>query len=126
MNAQELINDLDRALADGGEPVTLRRAYVESDGESESEFNVTIQGKVRRLQPQEIIDEHGAIVQDSLVVISPTGLIAASWPFPPVKDDRIFLGDGIDPADADSGNIWIVTEERWQGQVVRYTLHCRF
>lgn len=123
MDAAEIIADLDGALAQGGETITLKRAFLESDGETQNYWAVQCAAKVVLYQPQEIIDAGGG-VQDTLIIISPTQMLAAGWPVPPVKDDQIFLGDGTD--DTTRGNVEIVGQERWQGQTVRYELKCRF
>lgn len=80
MNAAAAIASLDRQLAAHGQSVTLKRGAPAAPDNSAT-VNAFVRGKRR--------DElaGGASQEVRTVVLSPTGLAAASWPDQPKKDD---------------------------------------
>ncbi|CAA2142750.1 hypothetical protein [Hyphomicrobium sp. ghe19] len=70
MNPQSFISDLDAALADAGETITIRR-YT-GNGDPRPKIEETVPAAVRTVRPEQLI---GQIDQTaSNVVVSPTGL----------------------------------------------------
>jgi hypothetical protein len=67
------IDALDRALKRSGQPVILRKI---------PSTDVSCLALVRGYTPQQLVG--GILLQDSLVIISPTPINAASWPGPQV------------------------------------------
>lgn len=67
---------LDEALREAGEDIILRR--VVGTGASAVNVDVTVRASVRAFAPDELV---GTISQsDSMVIISPTQIVAAQWP----------------------------------------------
>ncbi|TIU02331.1 MAG: hypothetical protein E5W43_00885 [Mesorhizobium sp.] len=87
MTPQELIADLDAALIDAGQTVTLRRLTL-GPGGIQIPFDVeNVPAAVRPLKPEELI---GNLDQTaSRIVISPTVIAARQFPFPVKKGDKI-------------------------------------
>lgn len=75
--ASTLISDLDEALVENGQDVTLRRVF--GTGASAETVDVTVRANVRHLnQPEELI---GGLTQDDLkLIMSTTQIFAADWP----------------------------------------------
>jgi hypothetical protein len=74
---------LNRQLASKGEPVVLRRPLTTNPVTYQ---DVTVQAFVRGYKPQELI---GGINQgDSIIILSPTQMVAAGWPIPPKASDK--------------------------------------
>lgn len=88
----ELIADLDAALEEGGNTVTLRRLTL-GPGGTQIPFDAEgLPASVRPLKPEELV---GGIDQTwSKVVLSPTGINAAQWPLPIRKGDKIVETSG--------------------------------
>lgn len=69
------VANLDAALAQTGQPVTLRRLVGTA---SPTAYDVTAQAFVRGYAPKEIV---GGIQQgDTLAILSPSEIVAAGWP----------------------------------------------
>lgn len=73
--AEREIADLDAALAQDGQPITLRRVL---SVDTETYVDVTCQAFVRGYQPNELVN--GITQQDRSVILSPTQINAAEWP----------------------------------------------
>lgn len=115
------IRDLDDELGRTGELIKIARLHDAPDGGQEPFYCENVPAKVVLSQPQELIASGG--LADSVVIISPTRLLARQWPVPPKRDDRIWvlLPDGREL----TGNIESVVEQRVQGVVVRYAMKTR-
>ena len=71
MNAAQSIASLDRQLAAHGQDITLRRV-------GSPNVDATVRAFVREYKARELTEE---VVQgDTEVVVSPTSVLAASWP----------------------------------------------
>lgn len=82
MTAAKVAEIVDRA----GETVTLRRITGASTG-SPVNTDVIVKASIRLFEPDELV---GSIVQgDSLVTIAAAPAVAASWPLPPKKGDKL-------------------------------------
>lgn len=85
MTPQAAIGALDRALASTGETITLRR----TTGTQRVPLDVTCRAVVRNYRPIELV---GEIQQgDSLVILSPTEMAQAQWPWPPKNSDLVVV-----------------------------------
>jgi hypothetical protein len=84
---QELIADLDAALSDAGQTVTLRRLAL-GPGGLQIPFDIEdVPASIRPLRPEELI---GTLDQTaSRVIISPTVIAARQFPLPVKKGDKI-------------------------------------
>jgi hypothetical protein len=72
MTTNECITALDDALAQNGQDVVLRRVVGSAN------IDVKCRASVRAFRPEELI---GGITQsDSLVIMSPTQILAGQWP----------------------------------------------
>lgn len=72
LSPEQIIADLDSALADSGEDATLRRKSNAGNAD------VACRVRVRGVNAQRVV---GTITQNDLsVVISPTEILAAGWP----------------------------------------------
>lgn len=122
--ANRCIADLDNALGRTGELVKLGRLSDAPEGTQGIFYCENVPAMVVLSQPQETIAV-GALgsIQDSIVIISPTRMIARQWPAPPRKDDRIWItmADGTQL----TCNIESVVEHRVEGVVVRYEMKVR-
>jgi hypothetical protein len=78
MTPAELIADLDAALADAGQTVTLRRLTL-GPGGVQIPFDVEdVPASIRPLKPEELVN--GIDQTWSKVVISPTVISTRQWP----------------------------------------------
>lgn len=85
MTPEAAIAALDRGLASAGQDVTLRR----TTGTQRIPLDVTCRAMVRAYQPHELV---GEIQQgDSQVIISPTEMARAQWPWPPKANDFVIV-----------------------------------
>lgn len=76
MSPQEMIAGLDDALAEAGQIITLRR--VVGLPPSPTSYDIVLPAHVRGYAPQELA---GGIQQgDSKVILSPSAILAATWP----------------------------------------------
>ncbi len=83
------IDALNRALANYGEDVVLRRTVKRSGSNVVAE--VTCRAAVRAVSAEQIV---GTITQNSLnIVMSPSEIVAADWPG---ADDNIIVGSAVD------------------------------
>lgn len=94
--ADELIGDLDVALAEAGQPVTLRRLTLAPSGEQIS-FSVDCNAGIRAPAGQVLVDRDAEPGQ-SIAILSPTPLRAGQWPGPglpplPAPGDLIVVAD---------------------------------
>lgn len=87
-----LIADLDEALADAGETITLQHLTI-APNSTQIPFPVTCRAVVRGYSPEELIAGSGIIQKDRKIIMSPTEITAAGWPGPmpvgPNIDKRI-------------------------------------
>lgn len=93
MTPQQARAALDRHLKAHGQDVTLQRLSSPSMAVAAS---VAVRAHVSDFSPQELDGAEGLQIGDSKVILSPTALIAASWPgageFPlPRKGDRLII-----------------------------------
>jgi hypothetical protein len=76
LSPAECIASLDRAIAEDGEDIVIRR--VTGTGSNTSNADVTVRAKVMPFRPIETI---GTIQQsDSNVIFSPSEILRAQWP----------------------------------------------
>ena len=108
------IEGLNRALARVGQDVVLRRMV------SGSPVDVTCRASVRSPSAQEL--EAGFTQTDSVVILSPTPITAASWP----GDSSLIRGGGASgdkvKIDGRFRNVEKVNPIRVGGTLVRYEL----
>jgi hypothetical protein len=114
--ADACIADLDAALAEYGSTVRLQRMTSGPNGTS-IPFEVVCPAQVNAFAPQELVVISGD-APTSKVTISPTPLLQAQWPAPPLKDDRIFI-------EGRPANVEVVASLSVGGKIVRYDLQCR-
>lgn len=76
--AAHAIAVLDRQLARKGSDAVLRR--YSGSGEAATAVDVTVRASARRYQPQEVAG--GVIEGRTMLVISPTQILAEGWPDP--------------------------------------------
>lgn len=74
MSPEDAISSLDRALAQHGQPVKLRRLL----GTQQTPIEAAVTAFVRNYDPKELVN--GLVQGDCMVTISPTDLDAAQWP----------------------------------------------
>lgn len=87
MTPQELIDDLDAALIEAGQTVTLRRLTL-GPGGTQIPFDVeNVPAAIRPLKPEELFE--GVDQTASRVVISPTVITARQFPLPIRNGDKI-------------------------------------
>lgn len=86
ISPETLIRDLDNALRDAGQTVTLRHLTLGPGGQ-QFHFDVTTRGNVRPVKPEQLI----ANIDQSQrkVILSPTGLTA--FPMPIRKNDKCLI-----------------------------------
>lgn len=98
--AEIAIRELDAALAQYGQSVTLRRVTLTNG--VRSNFDAPCKASVRNYQPQELVTGTALIQGDSLAVLSPTDLRNSGWPgtqtelatddqLIPRKDDKLVV-----------------------------------
>lgn len=84
--AESCIAELDQALFEVGEPVTLQKIAVDADGAETITLAADVRANVRASKPQDL---EASDVTDIDVILSPTGLEAFGIP---TRDDRLILG----------------------------------
>lgn len=122
MTPAEMISSLDRALAQYGEDVTLRRStWVEGVA---THMDAGIRAKVTGYLPDELV---GGIVQgDRKVILSPTGIAAEAWPAADATVDERMpqVGDVVISAGR-AYRVMAPNPLRAGGEVVRIELQVR-
>lgn len=89
MTPAEAIADLDAAVRDWGETITLRRVT----GTALIALDVDVRACVRGYAPAELVAN---IKQgDSKVIVSPTEMKRAQWTWPPRVGDRAVIGGKV-------------------------------
>jgi hypothetical protein len=114
--AEAAIADLDAALADVGEDVTLIR--FSDDGLQTPLYEVPCRAAVRAHAPQQLLRMAGD-APDSQVILSPTSL-SGRFPGHPRRDDRVMLDRGRRPT-----TIQEVAPISVAGTIVRFELQVR-
>lgn len=89
ISPETLICDLDNALRDAGQPVTMRRLTLGPTG-LQVHFDVEMRANVRPVKPEQLIA--GIDQAQRRVILSPTGL--AGFPAPIRKNDKCVI-DGV-------------------------------
>ena len=113
MNARQIIDRLDIALALYGQTVTLQRTAIDaSTGAITVTQEVTCPAKFRTFFPQDL---QAGDVQDITVILSPTSLGGFGLPS---RDDRIMIDDN-------PSNVEQIGPLYFDGQLVRVNLLCR-
>jgi hypothetical protein len=115
-DARGIIADLDEALSQFGETVTLTR-FTDGPNGTRIPFSVDCQAFVRANAPQEL-DPISGDAPNTKVIMSPTQIARAQWPGPPQKDDRMLIQGHM-------ANVEIVSPIFIGGQLVRLDLQCR-
>lgn len=97
MTPDDCIAQLDYALGIAGEQVRLLRMAAPPASGVANE--VDVQAMVRGYAPSEIVQGSGITQQDQLCILSPTTLVATSWPAPgqspvPKIGDRVVSTTG--------------------------------
>jgi hypothetical protein len=82
------IADLDEAVAEAGQDITLRRVTGTSQ---QASFEVKIRAAVRGYRPNEIVNGSGIIQGDRKVIMSPTEMLDRKWPWPPKNGDKAVI-----------------------------------
>lgn len=105
------IADLDAALAETGQTITLRRLTLGPNG-VQIPFSVDCAAAVRGYAPNELVN--GITQQDSKVILSPTEITRAGWPGPamvpttldrrvPLKNDKVIIDGRVRNVEAAIG-----------------------
>lgn len=118
MSPSQVIASLDRALAQQGQDIVLQRFTTDSEGVQ----SIVAEALCRAVvtgggSPQELVPMPGES-PNTMIIMSPTGLIAAAWPGLPLKDDRVLI-EGV------PNNIEVVTPRLVNNQLVRIELQVR-
>lgn len=109
INPTEAIAELDRALAETGEDVILRR-YTASTGSPRPKIDLPMKAFVRPLQAEELVGNMDSSF--SKVITSPTGKTGM---LPMLKGDKIVI-------DGRERNVELPKPIKFAGQLVRITL----
>lgn len=111
----QMIAALDGALAKAGTPVVLRR-FPDKANNPNTKIDVATLASTRPISADELVGDIDQTMR--VAVISPTDLIAAGWPVPIVKGDKLVIGGR-------EINIELPKPVEVLGVVVRYDLVIR-
>lgn len=120
--ASAALADLDAALAQFGQTVTLQRMATGPDGKQV--VNECLCRAVVRLEEPSALTRVSDDAPDSMVILSPTMLASRQWPGPglpplPRRDDKLIDIRGF------TMNVEAVVPFDIGGQIVRIELRCR-
>jgi hypothetical protein len=106
--ADEVIGELDAALAEAGETVRLLR-MTGTGAQSRVLKEVSCRMVLRGYRPSEVSQGSGITQQDQKAIFSPTPIIAANWPgdgrYVPRNGDRLISTRGVLTVQAAAGVI---------------------
>jgi hypothetical protein len=104
--ADEVLGELDAALAEVGETVRLLR-MTGTGAQSRVLQEVSCRMTLRGYAPNEVVQGSGITQQDQRMILSPTRLIAENWPgdgkYVPRAGDRIVSTRGVLTVQAAAG-----------------------
>lgn len=114
MTPAEAVAMLDRALAQNGVTVILRRVTGSS---AQIPFDVEVRAVIAGYQPQDLVG--GAIIQgDSKAILSPTEMKRRQWCWPPLVGDKLVVGGKVK-------NVRAVDQISIQDELVRIEMQIR-